>query len=127
MGRGVSLPCGAFPAYQSVEHVEDSEDWQDFLEDVKYQAKRIFPSMDDHDEWIGREDHALLKNNFAFVGVSEYMGLASIWLVVRSDAELEGLAKAWVNKAYKKFERIFSEYEKIGTFSNGESVYKKVN
>ena len=40
------------------------------------------PSLYEADGWAGREDRILLQNGHVEIGVSEYCGLAAIWMRV---------------------------------------------
>lgn len=121
--------------YESFDEFIAQEDWNDFVAWIRESAKSTWKSFEDEDKWLDREDHVILENSFAYIGVSEYCGLASIWLKSKHD-ELEGsyytdeqaranLCEHWCNQISDKFEKLFGEYKKVGTFSNGESVYLK--
>ena len=155
MGRSVSTPsnCNEI-AYRDVtwmgyEFDEETQEydysdcdqdmaqwqWGDFVDMIREDAKAQWTSFDDCDKWLGREDRVLLENTFAYIGVSEYCGLAAIWLKSKHD-ELDGswyadeqrianMADAWCNKICAKFNEMFGEYKLVGRFSNGEAVYEK--
>jgi hypothetical protein len=154
MGRSVSSPRNAttvcFRDISSFGEVYDEEnnlteeydecqsayDWECFVEMLQEDAKAKWPSFDATDEWVGREDHAILENNFAYIGVSEYCGLVSIWLLPKTedllntgydaDVKMANLASAWCNRVSGNFETLFAEYRKVATASNGEAFYEKV-
>jgi hypothetical protein len=151
MGRSVSRPSNATAvAYRSFEAEDEfdaefefeylidwvretaKEAWPSMIDWVRETAKEAWPSMVECDEWVGREDHAILSNDLAYIGLSEYCGLVSIWLVDRED-RYDGydqgesnLCKPWCAQIERKFLKLFSEYQKIGTASNGESFYERV-
>jgi hypothetical protein len=131
MSRSVSVPYNAVAvAYQNVLTFEDDEDsgnfaWEDFIADSKAIAKNNFPSFYDCDKWLGNEDHAILENRFAYFGVSEYCGLASIWIILKDMDDFPQLAENWADSIQSKFDTIFGNLRKVGTFSNGEAVYEK--
>ena len=152
MGRSVSYANGAFAiAYRDcnsfgyrdkddegnkIENPKYDEfqgqlDWEYWIESLKEKAKHFFPSFTDCDKWVGREDHAILENRFAYFGISEYMGLVSLWLVAKDGDdygdEQAGLRKHWTEQVKEKFYANFGDLVKIGTFSNGESVYERKN
>ena len=109
--------------------LEGETDWDWLKEDMQGRIQNLFPSFYDVDEWIGREDHVLARNSFVRFGVSEYCGLMSIWLVVRDDLEsagLEALAEQWIKAVASRFRKEFGELVKVGSFSNGEGVYRRV-
>jgi hypothetical protein len=146
MGRSVSTPRDAIVAYYDVsEHghgwddendcvdydnyceFQAEDDWNHFKEWMVEKVKDLFPSMTECKEWVGREDLAIAENQLAYFGVSEYCGCAAVWVVAKEDyyGNENPLAEHWVNKIAKKFHTNFGEYTRVGTFSNGESVYER--
>jgi len=126
MGRSVSYPAGAVAVgYRDVSDM-DQWDWTNFEEWIEDTAQECWPSLDHCDEWLGREDHALLENSHCYIGVSDYCGLAAIWLVYKDDGEYPQLAEAWTFQIKDKFEKMYSDFRKIGTFSNGEAIFEKI-
>jgi len=128
MGRSVSTPpnCEAV-AYQHMDF-EDEIDWEMFVEDIRFIATSLWPSLDETDEWVGREDHALLENQHCYIGVSEYCGLIAIWLQVKEDMNNDHpeLSRHWCGQISKRFVETFGELRKVGTFSNGEAVFERI-
>lgn len=152
MGRSVSYPSNVravcFRDVSSFGYVEDEDsgeleldviqaqdDWEFFVEGIADEAKRRWPSLQGSDSWLDREDRVLLENDYAYIGVSEYCGLAAIWLVSRGDelrgscygddVRLANLADNWTNMIAPRFEAAFGELVKIGVFSSGEAVYQR--
>jgi hypothetical protein len=132
MGRSVSYPHNTIEkVYYDTSSIEDECDWDEFVDNLKYNLQAQFKSLEDCDEWLGREDHAFLENRFVYVGISEYCGLSCVWIALKdnldayyNDHDLNGLANAWVNKISKKFYKDYGDLYKCGTFSNGCSVYE---
>lgn len=94
-----------------------------------------FPSMCRVDYWAEgcgamNELKCVVANELCEVYVSEYCGLASISVVPTGCAEYSrdttGLARHWCAVNGSRVLDQFNEYKRIGTFSNGESVYQKV-
>ena len=73
---------------------------------------------------VGHEDHAILENGHCYIGVSEYCGLVSIWLVPKD--EYPDLSQKWCDQIGNKFYNLFSEYKHVATFSNGEAIYERI-
>jgi hypothetical protein len=97
----------------------------DFTEWVEYIQETIqdkYNSLECDDAWDD-ENHIILSNQFTEVAVSEYCGLASI-SVRCTDDEYIGLAERYTKYVGKFVEKTFGNLIKIGTFSNGESVYE---
>jgi len=109
--------------------VEDEEDtsylWDEAVEDLKARLVERWPSFYEVEEWDNRETLVVAKNEHAIVGVSEYCGLTSISIAVRENTEYPGLAERWVDSIAAAFTKNFGSLVKMGTFSNGESVYQK--
>lgn len=136
MGRSVSYPSGAEVAFMHLDC--DCTDgcgcWGDFIYDLKARAESLWPSLSIDDErWLGREDHALLGNRHAYFGVSEYCGLVAVWLVARdhdgiySDDPPPAFSERWVSQAGDKLRTEFGQLRKLGTASNGESFFERIN
>lgn len=106
-------------------------DWEWFIEDIQERATDQWSSLSKCDEWIEREDHAILENKFCYIGVSEYCGLASIWIAVKQDdcyydMAVSNFAEHWCRQIEPKFRELFGELRKVDTFSNGEAVFERV-
>lgn len=134
MGRSVSYPNDAVAvAYRDASFCIDSFDWDDFVENIREMAKEHFTSFVNADEWLDIEDHVILENTYAQVGVSEYGGVASVWLRSKSadyrykhDAVTAKASDDWCETVAEEFRHLFCEYTKITTFSNGESLYRRL-
>ncbi len=96
MGRSVSYPGGYSvvtfkewfkPELEPGENYREPEpeDFDYFLEDLTEYAPTLWPSLGPCDVWLGNENHAVLENAHAYIGVSEYCGLASLWIVPKVD------------------------------------------
>ena len=147
MGRSVSVPSNAVAvAYRSLELEPYENDEGDIVPpcDLDYEweydcmidnfihdSQQKWPSLVRCDEWFG-ENHVLLKNDFAYLGVSEYCGLISMWVVPRTndydmyDDPIANLCVNWCDKISSNFEKTFSVLRSIGRMSNGEQVFEKV-
>lgn len=150
MSRSVSVASGAVAvAYASLEPVlvdEESNEYREFdsddfsfaVGDFQSYLSSLYPSLSACDSWLGRgnsEDHALLENKHCFVGVSEYNGLVSVWIVPKeddgysSDKYLTGLSAHWCRQVGNKIVKEVAGYfgkalNKVGTASNGEAFFQ---
>ena len=102
--------------------------WEDFKEDVMWLLQEKFPSFERVDEWTGREGHIILRNSHAVVVLYEYCGLVSVNLVPTTDW---GWSPRWCQKVAPSFCKALNQdyltpLRKLGTFSNGESVYERM-
>ena len=129
MSRSVSVPKEAvLVVYESLdEYLDESLDeslWEFYIEDLEARALSLWPSLTKCDIWLGNEDHALLENDLAFFGVSQYGDLVSIWMVPKDSWDsFPQLAENWLNRIEANFNKEFGTYEKIGSFSNGECLF----
>lgn len=126
MARSVSVPVDAeVVCFQEF----DGEDWDDFVWWFRETCQDAWPSLDKSDDWIGRENHVLLENGHARIGVSEYCGLVSLWIVPYiSDyyPEHKGLALHWIDQIAPKFHERFGRLRLIGRASNGEAFFTRI-
>ncbi|WP_295842499.1 hypothetical protein [uncultured Xanthomonas sp.] len=122
--------CGNV-GFTSYERYSSEDAWSDFVANLRAEFKRAFPSLGDCDEWLDREDHALLENRHAYVGVSEYCGLVSVWCKAKDSyyGDHQPLAHAWAVAIKAKAERTLDGFAdrlyKVATFSNGEAVFQR--
>ena len=139
MGRSISFPPGGQVCF-TVLAGEDGDDFEwefeCFVDHVIDAASVAFPSLYRFDCWRGREDHVLLRNAFADLGVSALGHMVSIWIVERADNSYfdadyrhcrSGRAQQWLRAIAPRFRQMFGDYERLGTMSNGESVYRKID
>ena len=118
--------------------VEDSGDWDFEYEwlrgDLVERAVRLFPSLEPHDGWRGREDRILARNAFAHFGISIHGDLVAVWIVERDDGPYWDAdwrtaraprARHWLAQIAPRFDAEFGDYDCLGHMSNGEGVYRK--
>lgn len=140
MGRSVSTPRNAvlvaFDDWFDGEYEDDETgetryrnpedfDWDDYKYGLIERAQELWPSLKPCERWVGREDLAILENNLAYFGVSEYCGLAAVWMVPKDHDDVVNLSTNWCNRARAKFDASFGSLYKLGTMSNGEGVYQR--
>ncbi len=153
MGRSVSTPHNAtVVTYKAitVEPYEDEDEdgntitvepcdedygfaFDSMVEDLQEYAPTLWKSLRKCDQWLDREDHALLENDLCWIGISEYCGLVAYWVVPKSeeynrgydDDNIGNLCDQWVDQVRIKFIKTFGAYHKVATFSNGEAVFER--
>src|SRR5690606_4702040 len=59
--------------------------WDDFVGNLRAEFEAAFPSLYEADEWVGREDYAILQTGHAYIGLSEYCGLVSLWCLPKDE------------------------------------------
>lgn len=124
MSRSVAVPSGAEKvAYAYMEPDDDSfHAFDEAVEDaiLVLQSKR--PSLKSCDYWVGRESRAIAENDKMLVAVSEYCGVVSVASVPKSERFVDYAASI---NLYPAAECFGESLIKLGTFSNGESVYER--
>jgi len=148
MGRSVMTLCNAeLTFYFSADWInaEDKNgqycefisqiNWDDFFENLKYTIKGKLKSYYDCDRWEGQENHIFLENGLAEISIAEYCGSFSLCVRAKEsnyydDYYMEGLAKHHCEQIEKTIAKCLTDcgatlYNRIGTFSNGVSIYEK--
>lgn len=132
MGRSVSYAGGSVHRLYFSVDISESWQWDDLIDQLKDELRIAFPSLYAPDrKWLGREDRALLCNDHAYIGVSEYCGLVCVWMTPRHEHEARdstALADNWIASVEARFTKAASRcfdtrLIRKGTMSNGEGVY----
>ena len=138
MGRTVSVPreaCeeGTVLYLDGSDYYSDELEWDDLIEDLRYNVFGQFPSVSEARGWLSNEDCILAENSLVSFGISEYSGLIAVWAVPRDvsgyyeDSYTLPLARNWLSQVWPKVEAMFpSRLAYDGSFSNGEAVYRRV-
>lgn len=105
-------------------------DWDWFMESITDQFTAKYPSLDTCNRWDGNEDHIFLENELLELGVSEYCGLASVSMRVKDDFDSSeagklNLAARMADYVGKWMDANIGDYNRVGGFSDGTSVYEK--
>jgi hypothetical protein len=114
---------------------QGQEDFDYFIEYLQEQFMKKYKSLVTCDKYEHRDETSIiLFNDFVEIGISEYCGLTSISMRIREyirepeyneDASKLGLAQRFANNMSIWMSKNIGDLNKIGTFSNGESVYRK--
>lgn len=139
MGRSVSYASGSEVVLYSYFESADDEylDQMNFdvcVDNLQESLIATFPSLMQSEEWIGREDRALAENDLVYVGMSEYCGVVSVWVKPKESdyyAYVQNFGPRFARQMENKLKKIVKDVfgvrlSKMGTFSNGESVYNAV-
>lgn len=117
--------------------VEDSDAMDNLMEWLLAELSSKFKSLDSSPtRWANRETIALCENYLAIFWVSEYCGCVSLSVTHNNyldpfDENLN-IAEHWIEQIENKLDTILQEcpygnfLRRVGTFSNGSSVYEKV-
>lgn len=122
MARSVSYPHNSIVTFTAFDYDDEAFD---FIENLEETARALWPSFWKCNEWLGRENHAVLENKHTYFGVSVYCGLVALWLVPKNDND--PLAWRWINQIEKKFYKTFGTFRKISCASNGECFFEKIS
>ncbi len=117
----------------------DEFEWQwafeSIMEDLTEYAPTLWPSLNKCDVWVGDEDHAVLENDLAYIGISEYCGLVAVWVLPKTgeyensgwgDDPRINLCDRWCTQITDKFLKTFSQFNSYGRMSNGEEVFRRI-
>jgi len=108
--------------------------WDDFYYNLKTEIKRKLKSYVDCEKWDGNEVSIFLENELAEIGISEYCGSYSLSVRAKEpeyrDDNRLNFAKYHASQIEKSLAKILNDLScdvlnRLGTFSNGCSVYKK--
>ena len=142
MGRGVNYDSDAVQVWyldSSCECNPHGCDCWDYLEESIVSAiagrYRSLISNDGRD-WVNRETRVILENDLCKISISEYCGCTSISLAPKespyqSEAYMDNLAQHWCSQVIGGIHKVLSDnfptslLTKLGSFSNGESVYER--
>ncbi|NBW19617.1 MAG: hypothetical protein EBR82_67755 [Caulobacteraceae bacterium] len=126
------------------EPTDEPEDFDCVLDGIRESIKSEFPEYTDCKRWEGREVRIFLEGYGTEIAISEYCGLASLSIRIdesvleylsgdfetweeteeAEQAERERIEK-WMSENVSRIFAGYGEYTKVGTFSNGESIYTK--
>lgn len=137
MGRSVSVPrnavATAYIAWWNSYEDEESDylnspepgDWNDFAAKTQEKIVSVVPGLVPLDTIQG-EYRAIAGNDWVTVVLSDYMDIAAVSLVPvpQLDARMDVERDAWITGMLPRFHEQIGTHVKIGTFSNGESVYE---
>ena len=122
------------------EQTDEFEEGYIVTEDIQESIICEYPEFDRSKKWDGRETSIILKGYGTEIGLSEYCGLATLSIRIDENElsyydydnellynEQHDKIEAWINENWAKISQGYNQYNKIGTFSNGENVYEKNN
>jgi hypothetical protein len=135
MGRSVSVPTHAIATFYLKLPDEAIDEWEfvDMLDDFRNVIKSRYPSFEDDNTFVGREEKSILENEHGRIVIAEYCGLLSLSVVPdehERNAYVE-LSRHWceaiVPGLQAKLVECFPDalLRRVATASNGESFYEK--
>lgn len=126
MGRSVNFLSNSFAVVFFNNHEEESEY---IVEDIQQCIMSDYPEFEEVSEWEGNEVNIILQSSTVEIGLSEYCGLFSLSIRVIDGVDLEEeeeqQVNEWLNMHASKVLEPYNEMRRIGTFSNGESIFEK--
>lgn len=127
-----------YEAYTDYDQDQGQMDWDDFKDNIIATLQKRYPSLETATGWDD-ETSIILENTFCEIGIAEYCGCASLSIRVKDvdgyyDRDTSGLAAHWVDVAWTGMIAALDKempwanrLNRLGTFSNGESVYQLAN
>lgn len=130
-------PLDDFESWMLKRWEDDSEDaWDELISDYQERICETWPSFQPVKDWVWNEPElrVIARNRHSIVTISEYNGVVALCLGADYDrsefwadpSELAGIGKAWRTRIAERFIREFGSLSKVGTFSNGSSIYREV-
>ena len=122
--------CGNYVETEEYDEFIAGETYADTIQYIQDTLTEKFPSLDEADEWEGREDHIIVNSGFVNVAVSEYCGLMAISVACAyeydfyDDRDLTGFADRMTSTVGAFVEKTLGTLKKVGGFSDGTSVYE---
>lgn len=113
--------------YKETDEFEDS---YFVVENIQQYIMSEYPEFECSSKWDGRETRILLEGYKVQIGLSEYCGLASLSIRIDEDEldyetfedDMDAVSE-WIDTHWENISKPWSTLNKIGTFSNGESIY----
>lgn len=112
-------------------------DWDDFKANLGEAFAKYYPSLDFDAKghgWDGRETMIIARNKLVEVGLSEYCGLVSLSVRPLDEHPWLNYAQSPIGERFARqmnLDKVLAHalgeevvLRKVGTFSNGESVYR---
>ena len=125
MARSVSVPRAAIAtAYMDISWVATEDDFDFHIDNIRTELRSKWKSLTECNKWIGNECDAILENELVYVCVSTYESIQALFILPKADKL--GFGVAWARKIGQKFVEMFGELRRVGTFSNGESVFEYI-
>ena len=144
LNRALHVSYFAWPVIEiyndETDQFEISDQYEDsdiVVENIQESVISEFPEYEYCSKYDGRETAIILTGYGTEIGLSEYCGLAT--LSIRIDENLLAYyeedeyneqydkIEAWINENWAKISQGYDQYRKVGTFSNGESVFETKN
>lgn len=130
MGRSVDYLNNASEVIYCYIDSEDEYAFEDFYYNLTNDLLDKYHLLDTCERWDGKETKIFLESKLVEIGISEYCGLVSVSIRPNQyRGANDYLAENWIAKTEAGFRKICANYSetlrKIGTFSNGESIYEK--
>lgn len=107
-----------------VDYWRAQEEWKSWIECIQHDMMKKYPSLSTCERWEGNEVRIILESDQVEIAVSEYCGLASLSIRVNDSYDKEALALRNIGFMSEFMEK-FGELRKVGSFSNGESLYER--
>ena len=125
MGRSVNYLTNADAVYFHQLEEEEIQDFDLLIEDIQEYVIYQYSKFEAVDEWEDRDVNIILRSDLVDIALSEYCGVISLSVRTLEDAD-QAKASTWIEHFFKRAIAPWAKARKIGTFSNGESVYEEI-
>ena len=125
MGRSVNYLTNADAVYFHQLEEHEMQDFDLLLEDIREHVMYKYPEFEAIDEWEDRDVNVILQSPLVEIAISEYCGVISLSVRTLEEAD-QAKASTWIEHFFKRAIAPWAKAQKIGTFSNGESVYEVI-
>jgi hypothetical protein len=125
MGRSVNYLRNADAVYFHQLEDEEMQDFDLLIEDIQEHVIYKYPEFEAVDKWEDRDVNIILQSDLVEIALSEYCGVISLSVRTLEEAD-QTKAASWIEHFFKRAIAPWAKARKIGTFSNGESVYETI-
>jgi hypothetical protein len=144
LNRALHVSYFEWPLMESYNEETEQYEKTDEYEDAYFVKENIqesiiseFPEYDYSSKYDGRETAIILTGYGTEIGLSEYCGLATLSIRIDENDlayyeedeynEQYDKIEKWIHENWAKISQGYDQYRKVGTFSNGESVFETKN
>lgn len=131
MGRSVETISGANVIYFDTSEF-DEFDWTDLIWNLQGEVTKKYRSFNQSEKFIPypyQENRIILENDHVQISISEYCGCGAVSVFVNESTERIELAEHWLAQCFAGIEKIIEQFvsplRRLGTMSNGVSVFKR--
>jgi hypothetical protein len=73
--------------FKVLNEIVDCDDYKDLIEDIKTKCIKIVPDLLPSTNFLGPVNQVLLENDKCYIGISDYVDSAYLWLKHKNDIQ----------------------------------------